>query len=106
MIEKLNDFFLEEEFILRRGQNLYSTIFIHEIYGELYGLDGEFDMGMRGLDHNNLYVIFEGGRVNFEDLMEIIAIIAPEEQVVYYSGNNKLILKAIDLLEYKIEREV
>lgn len=105
---KLDELFLDEEnYFEVTDKNIRDTIFLNNVNGKILGwtADNEWHNGKawRGNDHNSLYSNFDGDRSNFYDIAREIAVIVPEEKMVYYGGNDFLIKKWIKKLGYDVE---
>lgn len=102
--KELNNYFIEENFILT-NDNLKDTIFINDIDGVLYGIDGEFETfrnnRTRGRDHNSVLCNFED--YDFDNLIKEVAILEPETLKAFYNGNSKKTKSVLKKLGYKIE---
>lgn len=94
-MEKLKKFFKEEGKIVNQ-ENIIFMIGLMEIDNIVYGIDGDFDYGIRGNDHNSIYC--QVPEMEFEELIKEVAIIVPEIKKVYYDGTNEKIQLFVKLL--------
>lgn len=83
--------YVKENGIKVTNKNIKNMIALMLVNGDVVGIDGEFCDGVRGLDHNSIYSQSDTD-VEFDEIIETIAIISPECRTYYYNGDDEDVL--------------